>query len=317
MKRLAAIPALALACSAWGQDWPARPIRLLVGFGAGGGTDIVARIVAAPLGHVIGGTVIVENKPGAGGTIAAHQAARSAPDGYTMFLLNSGHTSSAALYRQLPFDAAADFRGTSLIATMPLVIVRSPKFAAKDLAGLIEIAKRQPGRVNLGTVSIGSMQHFAAELFAQQAGIELFHVPYKTTPDLLAAVRTGDVQVAVEVMSTVLGDIKSGQIAALAVTTAERFSGLPDVARVADAGISGYDVVAWYGIAFPARTPEVIVSRTAEALAQVLRNPAVRTQFANVGLTPVTTTPDETDRHVAAEIGRWKSVRATANIPQQ
>jgi len=290
---------------------------MVVGFGPGGGSDIVARIVSGPLGQALGGTIIVENKPGAGGTIAAEQVARSAPDGYTMFLLNNGHAVAAALYKQLPFDSAADFRGVSLVATMPLVIVTSPDFAAKDLRGLIDMAKRQPGKINFGSVGIGSTQHFAGELFSQMAGIELFHVPFKGTPNLMAALKTGDIQVVVEVLSAVLGQIKGGQVRALAVTSAERFPGLPDVPRVADAGIANYSVATWYGVAYPARTPEPIVRRTNEALHRVLQSADVQKQLGNVGLTAVVSTPDETDKHVASEIARWKEVRAAAKIEQQ
>jgi tripartite-type tricarboxylate transporter receptor subunit TctC len=309
--------AAALASAATAQDWPSRPIRMVVGFGPGGGSDIAARIIAGPLGQALGGTIVVENKPGAGGTIGADQVAKSAPDGYTMFLMNNGHAVAAALYKQLPFDSAGDFRSVSLVATMPLVIVTSPEFGAKDLRGLIDMAKRQPGKLNFGSVGIGSTQHFAGELFSQMAGIELFHVPFKGTPNLLAALKTGDVQVVVEVLSAVLGQIKGNTVKALAVTGTERYSGLPDVPRVADAGIAAYNVTTWYGVAYPARTPEPIVRRTNEALRTVLQSPEVQKQLGNVGLTAVSSSPDETDKHLASEIARWKSVRASANIPQQ
>jgi tripartite-type tricarboxylate transporter receptor subunit TctC len=309
--------AFVLASTAAAQEWPSRPIRMVVGFGPGGGSDIVARILAGPLAEAVGGTIVVENKPGAGGTIAADQVAKSAPDGHTMFLMNNGHAVAAALYKQLPFDSSADFRGASLVATMPLVIVTAPEFGAKDLKALIEMAKRQPGKVNFGSVGIGSTQHFAGELFSQMAGIEFFHVPFKGTPNLLAALKTGDIHVVVEVLSAVLGQIKGGQLRSLAVTSAERFAGLPDVPCVAELGVANYNVATWYGVAFPAKTPEPIVRRTAASLRAALQSPEVQKQLANVGLTPVTSTPDETDRHVAAEIMRWKEVRAAAKIPQQ
>lgn len=318
MKRaFAFVVAAVIASAAAAQEWPTRPVRMLVGFGPGGGSDIVARIIAGPLGQAVGGTVVVENKPGAGGTIAADQVAKSAPDGHTMFLMNNGHAVAAALYKQLPFDSAADFRGVSLVATMPLVIVTSPEFQAKDLRSLIDMAKRQPGKLNFGSVGIGSTQHFAGTLFSQMAGIDLFHVPFKGTPNLLAALKTGDVQVVVEVLSAVLGQIKGGQVKALAVTGAERFPGLPDVPRVADAGIAAYNVTTWYGIAYPARTPEPIVRRTSDALRKVLQSAEAQKQLGNVGLTAVSSSPDDTDKHLASEIARWKSVRASANIPQQ
>jgi len=299
------------------QDWPARPVRMVVGFGAGGGTDILARVVAPPLGERLGQAMVVENRPGAGGTVAAHQVAIAAPDGYTAFLLNNGHAVGAVMYESLPYDAAGDFQPVSMVATMPLVVVAGPKAPYGDLQGLIGAARQNPGKLNFASVGVGSTQQFAGELLLQLSGASLLHVPYKGTPNAIAAMQSGEAHMLVEVAAAVLGQVRGGALKALAVTSARRFPGMPDVPTVAEAGIAGYDVTTWYALAFPAKTPAPVVAKMNHALRTVLLREDVRKQMGNAAFVPESSTPEALAAHIRSEIARWSGVRDKAGIQPQ
>lgn len=290
---------------------------MVVGFGAGGGTDILARIVAPPLGELLGQPVVVENRPGAGGTIAAHHVATAPADGHTAFLLNNGHAVGAVMYKSLPYDAVADFQPVTMVATMPLVVVAGSKAPYADLPALIAAAKQAPGQLNFASVGVGSTQQFAGELLLQLAGAKLVHVPYKGTPNAIAAMQSGEAHLLVEVAASILGQVRGGALKALAVTSAQRFSVLPDVPTVAEAGIAGYDVTTWYALAFPARTPASIVARMNGAVKTVLQGEEVRKRLGNAAFVPETSTPDALAAHVRSEIARWSGVRDKAGIQQQ
>lgn len=314
MKRIIAMLLAAVAAQAAAQEWPQRPVRMVVGFGAGGGTDILARIVAPAMGEALGQAVVVENRPGAGGSIAAHAVARAAPDGYTAFLLNNGHAVSAVMLPSLPYDPVADFQPVSMVATMPLVVLAGPRAGFGSLQGLVEVAKHNPGKLNLASVGIGSTQHFAAELLFETAGIRLAHVPYKGTPNAIAATVSNETQVLVEVAATVLGQVRGGALNALAVTSSARFPGLPGVPAVAEAGLPGYDVSTWYALAFPAKTPSAIVEKARAALARALGRNDVRGRMDKAAFLPAMSTPAELAAHMKSEIARWGAVRAKAGI---
>jgi tripartite-type tricarboxylate transporter receptor subunit TctC len=314
MKRLLALLLAVVAGQSLAQEWPQRPLRMLVGFGAGGGTDILARIVAPAMGEALGQPVVVENRPGAGGSIAANAVAKAAPDGYTSFMLNNGHAVSAVMLPSLPYDPVADFQPVSMVATMPLVILAGPRAGFGNLRGLIEVAKHNPGALNLASVGIGSTQHFAAELFFSTAGIKVTHVPYKGTPNAVAATISNETQLLVEVAAPAVGQVRGGALNALAVTSGERFPGLPGVPTVAEAGLPGYDVTTWYALVLPAKTPAAIVERMRAALAQALAREAVRKQMLNAAFLPSESTPPELAAHLKSEIARWGAVRAKAGI---
>jgi tripartite-type tricarboxylate transporter receptor subunit TctC len=290
---------------------------MIVGFGAGGGTDILARIVAPPLGELLGQPVVVENRPGAGGTIAAQQVASAPADGYTAFLLNNGHAVSAAMYKSLPYDAAADFQPVTMIATMPLVVVAGPKAPYNDLQALIAAARQNPGKLNFASVGVGSTQQFAGELLLQSAGANLVHVPYKGTPNAIAAMQSGEAHLLVEVAASVLGQVRGGALKALAVTSAQRFPMLPETPTVAEAGIAGYEVTTWYALAFPAKTASAIVTRVNGAVRNALQRDDVRKQLANAAFVPEPSTPEALGAHLRTEIARWSAVREKAGIQQQ
>ena len=290
---------------------------MVVGFGAGGGTDILARIVAAPLGEALGQPVVVENRPGAGGTIAAQQVASAPPDGYTAFLLNNGHAVGAAMYKSLPYDAAADFQPVSMLATMPLVVVAGSKAPYADLQALIAAARQSPGKLNFASVGVGSTQQFAGVLLLQLAGANLVHVPYKGTPNAIAAIQSGESHLLVEVAASVLGQVRGGALKALAVTSAQRFALMPETPTVAEAGIAGYDVTTWYALSLPAKAPSHVVARLNGSIRTVLQREDVRKQFANAAFVPETSTPEALGAHLRAEIARWSSVREKAGIERQ
>jgi tripartite-type tricarboxylate transporter receptor subunit TctC len=317
MRSLLLAVALLVSIGASAQEWPARPVRMVVGFGAGGGTDILARILALPLAGSLGQPVVVENRPGAGGTIAAQQVAAAPADGYTAFLLNNGHAVGAVMYKSLPYDAAADFQPVTMVATMPLVVVAGPKAPYADLQALIAAARQSPGKLNFASVGVGSTQQFAGELLLQLAGANLVHVPYKGTPNAIAAIQSGEAHLLVEVAASVLGQVHGGALKALAVTSAQRFSAAPEIPTVAEAGIAGYDVTTWYALAFPAKTPASVVARMSSGVKAVLQREDVRKQLAGAAFVPETSTPEALAAHLRSEIARWSAVRDKAGIQPQ
>lgn len=314
MKWIAGLLCAACALPAQAQEWPQRPVRMLVGFGAGGGTDILARIVAPAMGAALGQPVVVENRPGAGGSIAANAVAKAEPDGYTAFLLNNGHAVSAVMLPSLPYDPVADFQPVSMVATMPLVILSGPRAGFGSLQGLLEVARHNPGKLNLASVGIGSTQHFAAELLFHTAGVKLVHVPYKGTPNAVAATVSNETQVLMETMGSVIGQIRGQAVQALAVTSSTRFPGLPQVPTVAEAGLPDYTVTTWYALVFPARTPAAVVEKTRAALRAALAGEEVQKQMLNVAFLPSESTPAELGAHLKSEIARWGAVRTKAGI---
>jgi len=306
-----------VATSSHAQDWPTRPIRIVVGFGAGGGTDIAARIVAEPLSKALGQPVVVENRVGAGGTTAAEQVARSAKDGYTALMMSNAHVISPAMYKSLRYDSVNDFQMVSMVGTAGLMLVTAPDFPAKDVKGLIANAKANPGKLNFGSPGVGTTQHFAAEFMKQMAGLDIVHVPYKSTPATLTGLIAGEVQMVIELIQTVQGQVQAGTMRAIGVTSPQRFPTVPEIPTLSETGLPGYDVTSWYGLAFPAGTPAPIVEKTNKALRELLATDIVRAQIAKVGALVKSSTPDELRAHIVSEIDRWKAVREKAGMEQQ
>ena len=306
-----------VATSVHAQDWPTRPIRIVVGFGAGGGTDIAARIVAEPLSKALGQPVVVENRVGAGGTTAAEQVARSAKDGYTALMMSNAHVISPAMYKSLRYDSVNDFQMVSMVGTAGLMLVTAPDFPAKDVKALIAHAKANPGKLNFGSPGVGTTQHFAAEFMKQMAGLDILHVPYKSTPATLTGLIAGEVQMVIELIQTVQGQVQAGQMRAIGVTSPQRFPTVPEIPTLAETGLPGYDVTSWYGLAFAAGTPAPIVEKTNKAMRELLATDSVRAQIAKVGALVKSSTPDELRAHVVSEIERWQAVRQKAGIQQQ
>ncbi|MGX1098807.1 tripartite tricarboxylate transporter substrate binding protein [Amorphus sp. MBR-141] len=307
---LAAAPAIA-------ADWPDRPVHVIVAYGAGGGTDTLSRMVAEPLSKTLGQPVVIDNRPGAGGTIGADAAAKADPDGYTMYMMANGHTVAAAMYKELPYDPVGDYDAVSVVARMPLVVVSRPDFEASNLEELVALAKEKPGELTFASVGVGSSQHFAGALLAETLGIDVVHIPYQKTPEALAAVLSGEVDMLVEVLAPVVGQVKAGDIKALAVTSAKRHPALPDVGTVAEAGQDGYDVSTWYGLVFPDGTPDDVIAQANAALGEALSDEALRSKALESGYIIEGSTPEAFGNQIASDVERWNKVRANADIPQR
>ena len=244
---IAVAPALAQDAS----GWPTRPIRLVVGFGAGGGTDIAARLVAEPLAEILGTPVVVENRPGAGGMTAADAVAKSPKDGYTALMMSNAHAISAVMYKTLRYDPVNDFQMVSMVATAGLVLVTRPDFPGKDVAGVLAVVRASPGKLNFGSAGVGTTQQFAGELMKQTAGLNVTHVPYRTTPAAVTGLRAGDVEYLFELVQPVQGQISGRRPQGDRGHLAGRNPILPDVPTFKESGMPDYDVTSWYGIAFP------------------------------------------------------------------
>ena len=323
MKRtsiVAAIAAVVISAAATPAmaEWPAdRPIHVIVGFGAGGGTDIVSRIIAQPLSELLKQSVIVDNKVGAGGTIAAETVARADKDGYTALMTSPAHTVSAAMLKSIRYDAVKDFAPVSWVADSAFVFVAKKDAPANDIKGLVALAKASPGKLNFADVGVGSTQNFAGELLRQMAGIDVKHIPYRNTPGVVAALLAGEVDYGVELAHAVRGQVEAGQLKLLAVGAPARWPTLPNVPTVAESGVPGYAVIGWYGWMYPAGTPQAIVDKTNAALKAVLSRPAIREQLEKVGAVVHVSTPTEFAKHVEDEVAKWKSVREKAGIEQK
>jgi tripartite-type tricarboxylate transporter receptor subunit TctC len=314
---LAVVALSVIAAATSAQDWPSRTIRIIVGFGAGGGTDIAARIIADPLSKALGQPVVVENRVGAGGTTAAEMVAKSPKDGYTALMMSNAHAVTPAMYKSLRYDSIADFAMVSMVGTAGLMLVVAPDFPGKDLKGVIAHIKANPGKLNFGSPGVGTTQHFAAEYMKQLAGLDIQHVPYKGTPASITALIAGEVQMVIELIQTVQGQVQAGKLRSIAVTSPKRFPTVPDIPTFAESGLPGYDVTSWYGLAFPAGTPASIVERTNKAMRALLATDSVRKQILKVGALVQSSTPDELKAHIEGEITRWKAVRDKAGIKQQ
>ncbi|WP_431282266.1 Bug family tripartite tricarboxylate transporter substrate binding protein [Humitalea sp. 24SJ18S-53] len=301
--------------------WPDRPLRFIQGFAAGGTTDILARLLAPGMAANLGQPVVVENRPGAGGTLAAEALAR-ATDGHTLMLLNNGFAVSAALYRRLPYDPRADIDPIAMVAGIGLVILAGPASnpdAPRDLADLIARAKARPDTLNVATVGVGSTQHFVAEAVQAAGDFRLMHVPYRGTPAALLALRANDVQVVSETASAVLGQLRAGEVRALAITSSTRSALLPDVPTVAEAlGRPDFDIQTWYAIGAPARMPPGAVARITDMARALFDNTDLRSRLGELGLVPRPPgTPAETRAIVQAEITRWAEVIARTGMERQ
>jgi tripartite-type tricarboxylate transporter receptor subunit TctC len=306
----AAAPAIA--------EWPAdKPIHVLVGFGPGGGTDIVSRIIAPPLSELLHQTVVVENKPGAGGSIASDQVAKADKDGYTASMISAGHTVSAVMVKSVRYDAVKDFAPVALVADSVFVVVARKDFPANDIKGLVALAKASPGKLNLASVGLGSTQHFAGELLNQMIGVDVKHIPYRGTPAVVTALRAQEVDYAVELLHAVQGQVQAGELKMLAVGAPTRWPTIPNVPTVAESGVPGYAVIGWYGWVYPAGTPQAIVDKTNKALKEVLARADIKEQMAKAGAAVHVSTPAEFGKHVADEVAKWKSVRDKAGLEPQ
>ena len=318
LSRLAMIGALAFitAAAAQGQsDYPNRPIKLIVGFAAGGGTDVVARIMAQKMSEILHQTIVVEDRTGASGLIAAQDLAKADPDGYTL-MMGSQTTLAVAphLYRKVTLNPEKDFAGIALTGASPLVLVVNPSFPAHSVADVIAMAKAQPGKINFGTGGLGTTPHITAELFQHDAGIRLVHVAYRGEAGAINDLLAGQIPLMFANLSAVMGNIKGGALRALAVTSAERSPSAPDIPTVAESALPGFAAETWFGIVAPAGTPKEIRAKLNAAAREALARDDTRARFAELGMANGTSSPDELDAYIKSEIAKWSHVIADANI---
>ena len=302
------------AVPAAAEEWPTRSVRMLVGFGPGGGTDLVARAVAEGLSDVLGQRFYVENRPGAGGSLAADSVAKGPKDGYTALMVSGGHTVTAVMIKALGHAPVKDFEPVGMVANSAFVIVAPKQFEASDVPALIALAKKEPKKLNVGTVGVGSTPHFASAVFSQMAGIEVSHIPYKITSETITALRRNELSYAFELAHAVAGQVQAGELKLLATAGAKRWPSLPNVPTIAESGVPGYDVVAWYGLLFAAGTPKTIIDKAHGALKKVLERDDVRKQLENVGAVINLTSPAELRKHMEDEVARWRDVAKKANL---
>jgi tripartite-type tricarboxylate transporter receptor subunit TctC len=310
---LAGLVAAVLGAAAQAQDYPTKPIRLVVGFGAGGGNDIFARLIAPKLAERLGQPVLVENKPGAGGTIAADFVAKSAPDGYTLYVGATGAmTISPAVYTKLPYDTLRDFAPISMIADFPLLLTVNADAPVKTVTELVAYAKANPAKANYASSSPAFQ--LPTEQFKQRTGAPMERINYKSSGEMLTAVVSGEVLMAIADVPPIMGHLKAGRVRALAVTGAKRLGDLPDVPTMAEAGVPDLEVRLWSGLFAPAATPAGIVKTLETAMMAVIRLPDVSTRLKELQVDPSGNTSEEFGRLVAAELTRWAAVAKAANI---
>ncbi len=303
--------------TAMAQTYPSKPIRLVVGYGPGGVADITARLVAQKLTESMGQPVIVENRPSAGGIMAGDLVAKADPDGYTLLHLNSGNAISAASFRKLPFDVKKDFESISNMGAVDFVVLVDKSSDIKTVADFMAKTRANPGKTNIGTVSIGSGQHMAATLFKNITGVDSPIVPYKATPALFAALKGKDIDLVFEVVSPALSLIRGGELRAIAVSSGKRFAGLPDVPTMMESGVKDFDVNAWNGLAAPAKTPKAIIDRLNKEVNAVLALPDVQKRFQDLGIDPRGGTPAELRNKLFSEVDKWMSLVSSMNMERQ
>ena len=287
--------------------FPDRPVHLVVGF-APGGSDISARLLGQKLSELWGQAVVIDNRPGAAGNIGADIVAKAAPDGYTILLLVNSYTINTTVYRNLPWDLLRDFAPIGRYATSPMVVVVNDKMPVKNFAEFVAYAKANKGKINYGSAGTGTAPHLAGELFALRSGIEMTHVPYKGSGPSVTALVADEVQLSFGAMSAFDGLVQQGRLKALAVTTATRFSRLPDVPTVAESGIPGFDVDIWYGLLAPAKTPPAIVKKLSDDLARVMGDPDLLSKLRERGLEPGYLDSAKTGELMKQDVSRWREI---------
>ena len=318
-QKVLVVMALALwACTGAAQDaYPNRPLRIVVGFTPGGGPDITARHVAQRLAESLGQQVIVENRPGAGGTVAAAMVVRAAPDGYTLLSVSSAHAAAAAIYPKLPYDTLKDLAGVTQTGSSKYVLVAAPSSGMKSLGELLAAARSRPGQLNFTSAGVGSGTHFAGELFKSMAAIDVVHVPHKGIPEALADVLSGRVHFFMAPIANAVNQVREGRLAALGVSSLSRDALLPEVPTIDEAGVPRYECELWFGLLAPARVPRPIMARLASEIGRILSDADTRARWTPLGIEPRPTTPEAFDRLLRSEVATFARIAREANITSQ
>jgi tripartite-type tricarboxylate transporter receptor subunit TctC len=299
------------------QNYPVKPIRLLIGFPPGGGSDTLARAVSQKLAESMGRQVIVDNRPGANANIAAEMAARALPDGYTMVLVSAPHAISKVLYRTLGYDLEKDLTPIALLGTVPHALIVHPSLPAKSLKELIALAKARPAQLTYASSGVGSTDHIAGEIVASMANVKLVHVPYKGGGPAAIDLIAGHVAIMFASMPVAVSALQGGRVRCLAVTGARRAEVMPDIPTIAESGLPGYDLTTWYGIMFPAGTPKEIVSRLNAEINRAIKLPDVRERLTAVGAEPLGGSPEDFAAVIKSDVAKFAKVVKDANIQAQ
>src|SRR5882672_2199559 len=310
-----ALAAFAISTLAQAQAYPSRPIRMIVAYPPGGGTDIVGRIVAQKLGETLGQSIVVENRGGASGNIGTEVAAHAVPDGYTVLMGNvAPNAINVSLFKNLPFDLVADFAPVSLVASTPNILVVHPSTPARTVKEVVALAKARPGTLNFASAGVGSSSHLAGELFRVLAHADIVHVPYKGAGPAMVDVLSGQVQLYFATMPAAMPHVKSGKLAPIAVASARRSPALPDAPTIAESGVPGYEASTWYGLLAPAHAPDAAIARLHQGVVQVLGDAALRDKLAGQGFEAIGDSPGEFAAYIKSEIAKWGKVIRDAGI---
>jgi tripartite-type tricarboxylate transporter receptor subunit TctC len=313
----AALTAAAAAAVFAQTGYPSKPVRMVVPSSAGGGTDIVARIMAPELSKRLGQQVVIDNRPGAGTMIGIEVAGKSAPDGYTLLICPSTLAINSALYKKVPYDPQRDFAPITQAVSSASIIVVHPSVPVKTLKELIAFARARPGQINYASAGTGTYPHMTMELFLSMAKLKMVHIPYKGTGPAMIDMVAGQVATMAATILTGMPQIRAGRLRPLAITSAARSPIVPDLPTVAEAGLPGYESVQWYGMLAPARTPRDIITRLHGEATRVLQQPEIKARFAGDGADPVGSTPEEFTRYIQSELTKWAKVARDAGIQQE
>ena len=312
-----AITTALTVAAVFGQAYPNRPLRIIQGFAAGGNADSIARVIGTEIGKALGQAVVVETRVGAGGNLASDAVAKAAPDGYTLLLVTGGHTVSGALYKSLPFEPAESFEMVSTMTQFPFLFTVRSDSPHASLRALIDAAKAKPESLGYGKAGIGSTHHLSGELLAKMADAPLLHIPYKGDAAAITALLGGEIPRVVASPTVAVAQVKAGKLKLLATSGGTRWPGMPEVPTAAEAGVPGFDVRSWIGLAAPAGTPRAIIERLNAEVQRALQVPEVRSRLEGFGGEAKGSTPQEMKERVIFELARWKKVIADSRIPQQ
>ena len=320
LSRRALLQASALAATclastlALAQQWPAKPISLIVPFPPGGSSDVLARAMTDKLSQALGQTVIVESKPGAGATLGADYVAKSKPDGYTLLMGAVHHTIATSVYKKLPYDFQKDFLPITTIALVPNVLTVNANSPAKDVKGLIALAKASPGKLTYGSNGNGTAQHLIGTQFSKLAAVDILHVPYKGSGPLVTDLLGGQIDMSFDTLTPVYQHVKAGKLRALAVTTSKRSTALPEVPTLAESGLKDFDLGTWFGVLAPAGTPKDIVTRLNAEMVKIINTPDFRKRMAEVGAEPIGNTPTEMARQIRDDTDKYAKLVKEAKV---
>ena len=317
LKLVVSLLAAALSCAALPAlaEYPDKPVKIIVPYPPAGTTDILARLIAQRLSERMKQPFVIENRPGAGGAIGSVAVAKSPADGYTLLMATvNSHGIDSALFKNLPYDAVKDFAPITIVGSTPNVLMVNPSVPAKTLAELLALARAKPGGLNFGSTSQGGSPHMSGELLKSMTGVDIAHIPYKGAGPMLIDLIGGQVQLGFDNLPSSIGHIRSGKLRAIAVTTAKRFPGAPEIPTMAESGVPGYEVSAWFGLLAPAGTPKPVIDALYTNIAAILKQPEVVKQLFDLGAEPGGNTPEAYARQIAADVEKWKKVVAATGV---